>query len=508
MDPPNENEPNNPTTIFDLPDIIIQTIFLNLTFLERMSFSMVSRKAKQIMIDDPYKPLRLMFFRVDGSLELRVDDTSFAMSPYEMSDFPNKSLPGRRHIKVKRLENGEGTERTVTKYWDNPTGSFNNFIKLAQDVRGMETLNGIIFALRDLPCHIWKLHDILRPVKISEISFDKLTDKQDRLIYGVVRKIIEYILPNDSFCISFDPFKSVARNQTLHKKLQKQRKAWMSREFDRLILYNFPVTLEDVLNMRSRKVYCKSYWTKSMMRTFFEKWTNDGDSRLEWMQMENPRLFGPDKNIELLLSGLKYVKTKRTFNTENVHADQHFHVTKIGYDICQKDGTLASIFHMDRNKMEMYVWPETSVILSKTNPSRLLFKSLELHFIGESSLDQRNYHLTVRMDEATHFYFKCLFYVQRERIDGLKYVHTVKRGQDSLLGITNNIGRVFPSNELQIYQSRHEISPWGSYNEGQYEVSSKMMDEHDNVFVVYDWTLIVTPGTANVRPTTKKYEII
>ncbi|CAR99970.1 Protein CBG27691 [Caenorhabditis briggsae] len=395
-----------------------------------MSFSMVSWKARQIMINDPHKPLRLMFIRIDGSLELRVDDISFSMSPYEMSDFPNRSLPGRRHIKVKRLENEEGTERTFTKYWDNPTGSFNNFIKVAQEVRGIVKLNGIIFALRDLPCHIWKLHDILRPVKISEISFDELTDKHDRHIYGVVRKIIEYILPNNSFCISFDPFKSVARNQTLHKKLQKQRKAWMSRKFDRFILYNFPVSLEDVINMRSRKVYCKSYWTKRMMRTFCEKWTDDNDSNLEWMQMENPRLFGPDKNIESVLSGLKYVKTKREFDTVNVHADERFHTTKVGYDICRKDGTLASIFHVDHNKMEIYV-------------------------------------------------------------------HTVKQGQNSLVGITYNIGCVFPSNELQIYQSRHEISPWGSYNEGQYEVSSKMIDEYDNVFVVYDWTLIVIPGTAN-----------
>ncbi|KAF8356124.1 rhi-1 [Pristionchus pacificus] len=103
---------------------------------------------------------------------------------------------------------------------------------------------------------------------------------------------------------------------------------------------------------------------------------------------------------------------------------------------------------------------------------------------------------TVRMDdivfrikEGAQYQLQLNFFVQREIVTGLKYIHKVyKHGipvdKDSFM-----IGSYAPKKDLQRYATPPEDAPSGMINRGKYKVKSRITDDYGHDWLTWVWHL-------------------
>ncbi|GMT36099.1 hypothetical protein PFISCL1PPCAC_27396 [Pristionchus fissidentatus] len=97
--------------------------------------------------------------------------------------------------------------------------------------------------------------------------------------------------------------------------------------------------------------------------------------------------------------------------------------------------------------------------------------------------------LVFRIKEGSQYQLQLNFYVQREIVTGLKYIHKVyKHGipvdKDSFM-----IGSYAPKKDLQRYATPAEDAPSGMVNRGKYKVKSRITDDYGHDWLTWTWHL-------------------
>jgi len=136
----------------------------------------------------------------------------------------------------------------------------------------------------------------------------------------------------------------------------------------------------------------------------------------------------------------------------------------------------------------------TNVIIDPSIKERVIVKSITLLFedtkvkpLKQELPPSSQFTLRVKEDEKYKIQFE--FYVQREIVCGLKYVHKVSRKMIPVAKEAFMIGSYPPAKDLITYVTPWETAPSGMLARGSYKVHSKIMDDDSHLYADFTWTL-------------------
>jgi len=134
-------------------------------------------------------------------------------------------------------------------------------------------------------------------------------------------------------------------------------------------------------------------------------------------------------------------------------------------------------------------------IVDQANPSRVIIKKMELVTTEKDGLvidltlppeEIKKVNFTVK--EGIQYQIRISFYVQREIVTGLKYVHRVKKMGVKLEDETYMVGSYGPKTELQEYMTPLDEMPTGMLARGKYKVVSVFTDDDGNKHLEWGWS--------------------
>ncbi|VDM62176.1 unnamed protein product [Angiostrongylus costaricensis] len=140
----------------------------------------------------------------------------------------------------------------------------------------------------------------------------------------------------------------------------------------------------------------------------------------------------------------------------------------------------------------------TDIIVDENNPKIVIVKSITLLVDGREDirmeLDDRGAveERTFVLKEGCQYRLRFEFYVQREIVTGLKYIHKVSRHGIQVLKETFMVGSYGPKKELQSYTTPIEEAPSGLLHRGRYKVKSQMTDDDDHDWLTWTWVTEIT----------------
>ncbi|KJH43030.1 RHO protein GDP dissociation inhibitor [Dictyocaulus viviparus] len=141
----------------------------------------------------------------------------------------------------------------------------------------------------------------------------------------------------------------------------------------------------------------------------------------------------------------------------------------------------------------------TNVIVDETNPKIVIVKAITLLVDGREdvtlNLDDNETiqqhgslkNSTFILKEGCQYRLRFDFYVQREIVTGLKYIHKVSRHGVQVLKETFMVGSYAPRKELQSYTTPVEEAPSGLLHRGKYKVKSQMTDDDEHDWLSWTW---------------------
>uniref|UniRef100_A0A158PCB0 Rho GDP-dissociation inhibitor 1 n=1 Tax=Angiostrongylus cantonensis TaxID=6313 RepID=A0A158PCB0_ANGCA len=140
----------------------------------------------------------------------------------------------------------------------------------------------------------------------------------------------------------------------------------------------------------------------------------------------------------------------------------------------------------------------TDIIVDENNPKIVIVKSITLLVDGREDirmeLDDRGAveERTFVLKEGCQYRLRFEFYVQREIVTGLKYIHKVSRHGIQVLKETFMVGSYGPKKELQSYTTPIEEAPSGLLHRGRYKVKSQMTDDDGHDWLTWTWVTEIT----------------
>lgn len=93
--------------------------------------------------------------------------------------------------------------------------------------------------------------------------------------------------------------------------------------------------------------------------------------------------------------------------------------------------------------------------------------------------------------EGCTYRLKIYFYVQREIVPGLRYLHHVYRKGIKVDHMQQMVGSYGPKEELQSFTAPPEEAPTGMLMRGDYKIKSKFYDDDKNEYANWEWHLAV-----------------
>lgn len=135
------------------------------------------------------------------------------------------------------------------------------------------------------------------------------------------------------------------------------------------------------------------------------------------------------------------------------------------------------------------------VVVDASNPKNVIVKTLSLiiddnvvHSVDLPTPDD----FTLPIKEGCVYKIRFEFFVQREIVSGLKYLHKVSRLG---IGVTKEVymlGSFRPSKEKHECNTPAEEAPSGMLNRGKYRVRSLITDDDKNRWMEWTWYLEIT----------------
>uniref|UniRef100_A0A1I7WX44 RHO protein GDP dissociation inhibitor n=1 Tax=Heterorhabditis bacteriophora TaxID=37862 RepID=A0A1I7WX44_HETBA len=95
---------------------------------------------------------------------------------------------------------------------------------------------------------------------------------------------------------------------------------------------------------------------------------------------------------------------------------------------------------------------------------------------------------TFKLKEGCQYRLRFDFFVQREIVTGLKYIHKVSRYGVPVLKEAFMVGSYAPKAEIQSYITPIEEVPSGMVHRGKYKVKSKLTDDDEHNWLTWTWT--------------------
>ncbi|EPB80814.1 RHO protein GDP dissociation inhibitor [Ancylostoma ceylanicum] len=133
-------------------------------------------------------------------------------------------------------------------------------------------------------------------------------------------------------------------------------------------------------------------------------------------------------------------------------------------------------------------------VVDPTDPRIVIIKSITLLVPGRDDVKMELDNVgdlgdaTFKLKEGCHYRLRFDFYVQREIVTGLKYIHKVSRHGVQVLKETFMVGSYAPKSELQSYTTPVEEAPSGMLHRGKYKVKSQMTDDDGHDWLTWSWT--------------------
>ncbi|RCN46173.1 RHO protein GDP dissociation inhibitor [Ancylostoma caninum] len=133
-------------------------------------------------------------------------------------------------------------------------------------------------------------------------------------------------------------------------------------------------------------------------------------------------------------------------------------------------------------------------VVDPTDPRIVIIKSITLLVPGRDDVKMELDNAgdlgdaTFKLKEGCHYRLRFDFYVQREIVTGLKYIHKVSRHGVQVLKETFMVGSYAPKTELQSYTTPVEEAPSGMLHRGKYKVKSQMTDDDGHDWLTWSWT--------------------
>jgi hypothetical protein len=95
----------------------------------------------------------------------------------------------------------------------------------------------------------------------------------------------------------------------------------------------------------------------------------------------------------------------------------------------------------------------------------------------------------ISLKEDCHYQVRIFFYVQREIVQGLKYVQQLYKTGIRVDKSTYMVGSYGPKKELQSYTTTMEQAPSGMMARGTYTVKSLFTDDDKNEHLKWEWKI-------------------
>ncbi|CAD5221981.1 unnamed protein product [Bursaphelenchus xylophilus] len=133
-----------------------------------------------------------------------------------------------------------------------------------------------------------------------------------------------------------------------------------------------------------------------------------------------------------------------------------------------------------------------NVVVDPSNPNRVIVKTIAIladhGTVGEFSIPLQS-DFTLKIKEGERFQLRFEYYVQREIVSGLRYIHRVSRLGIRVAKETYMIGSYGPAAEIKTFLTPWENAPSGMMSRGKYSVTSKITDDDENDYATFNWTL-------------------
>ncbi|KAF7632775.1 hypothetical protein Mgra_00007837 [Meloidogyne graminicola] len=132
------------------------------------------------------------------------------------------------------------------------------------------------------------------------------------------------------------------------------------------------------------------------------------------------------------------------------------------------------------------------VIVDPNNPNNVIVKKISLVVDGEvkHSMDlPASTDFTFSIKEGCTYKIRFEFFVQREIVSGLKYLHKVSRLG---IGVTREcymLGSFGPREEIYCCDTSLEEAPSGLISRGKYRVRSLISDDDKNRWLEWSWNI-------------------
>lgn len=95
------------------------------------------------------------------------------------------------------------------------------------------------------------------------------------------------------------------------------------------------------------------------------------------------------------------------------------------------------------------------------------------------------------LKEGCEYKVKITFVVKGQIVNGLRYVHGTYRKGMKVDKENYMVGSYGPKEEDQHFISPSDEAPKGMLFRGQYNIKSKFIDDDKNVWLAWEWTLII-----------------
>uniref|UniRef100_A0A914C4M5 Uncharacterized protein n=1 Tax=Acrobeloides nanus TaxID=290746 RepID=A0A914C4M5_9BILA len=132
------------------------------------------------------------------------------------------------------------------------------------------------------------------------------------------------------------------------------------------------------------------------------------------------------------------------------------------------------------------------IVVEPSNPLNVIVKSISLvvdNKVMRSMNLPNNDEFTLAIKEGCHYSIHLEFYVQREIVTGLKYLHKVSRLGITIAKESYMLGSYAPNSELYVYKTPPEEAPSGMMQRGKYKVRSLITDDDKNRWLEWTWHL-------------------
>jgi len=135
------------------------------------------------------------------------------------------------------------------------------------------------------------------------------------------------------------------------------------------------------------------------------------------------------------------------------------------------------------------------IIVDPDNPSIVILKKLSL-IVDEKVIQSVDFPakngFTISIKEGCVYKISFEFYVQREIVSGLKYLHKVSRLGIGVTKETHMLGSYGPSKQIHVCETSPEESPSGIISRGEYRVTSLITDDDKHRWMEWDWLLKIS----------------